>query len=103
MWARMVIGGWWGGQFLEPIPCMALSAAAESWLLLFSLPLALNCCREPYRGPVPVIASLPHSSPSLCTIHSPAAQAPLAVGFPPLLPTGSCKHTIDFFRMESGG
>ncbi|CAI9583978.1 unnamed protein product [Staurois parvus] len=82
---------------------MPLFAAAE----IFSPPVLLvfSCCRETYRGSVPVIGPpWLYPSPSLCTIHFLLLpRTPLAAGFPPLLPIGSCNHTIGSFRMESGG
>lgn len=57
MWAGRAIGVAEGGQLPERMPCMALSAAAESWLLLLSHPLAFSCCRESHtKGSAPPIA-----------------------------------------------
>ncbi|CAI9614274.1 unnamed protein product [Staurois parvus] len=79
---------------------MALSAAAESWLLLLYLPLAFSCCRESHTGD-----RFPHRThhPPCAPYISPCCPGPLVVDFPILLPTGSCQHTIGSFRMESGG
>ncbi|CAI9564450.1 unnamed protein product [Staurois parvus] len=110
MWARRAMGVA-GGQLLETIPCMAPSAAAESWLLLLSLLLAFNCCRESHTGDwfqympsvTPITLSVHHTFLRCCP-GPPVCPYPCsAAGFPPFLPTSSCKQTIGSFRMESGG